>query len=59
LIRKTSITPKPRLEEHLMWEDIAILNRYLLMLSFNDSLDGKIFFYNKLLWFDELPEKDI
>ncbi|CAB3983050.1 neurofibromin isoform X4 [Paramuricea clavata] len=39
LIRKTSITPKPRLEEHLMWEDIAILNRYLLMLSFNDSLD--------------------
>ncbi|XP_046839575.1 neurofibromin-like isoform X2 [Xenia sp. Carnegie-2017] len=39
LIRKTCITPTPRLEEHLMWEDIAILSRYLLMLSFNDSLD--------------------
>ena len=43
-----------------MWEDIAILNRYLLMLSFNDSLDGKVAFYNKLSWFvSELPEKDI
>ena len=24
-----------------MWDDIAILVRYLLMLSFNDCLDGK------------------
>lgn len=24
-----------------MWDDIAILTRYLLMLSFNDCLDGK------------------
>jgi len=24
-----------------MWDDIAILARYLLMLSFNNSLDGK------------------
>lgn len=39
LIRKTAISPTPQLEEHLMWEDIAILTRYLLMLSFNDSLD--------------------
>lgn len=26
-----------------MWDDIAILTRYLLMLSFNDCLDGKLF----------------
>ena len=24
-----------------MWDDIAILTRYLLMLSFNDCLDGE------------------
>lgn len=29
-----------------MWDDIAILTRYLLMLSFNDCLDGKLFHCN-------------
>lgn len=43
LISKTFISPTLRLEAHLMWDDIAILTRYLLMLSFNDCLDGKIF----------------
>ncbi len=38
-IEKTCTTPTPTLEQHLMWDDIAILARYLLMLSFNDSLD--------------------
>ncbi|CAH0699542.1 unnamed protein product [Spodoptera exigua] len=27
------------LEQHMMWDDIAILARYLLMLSFNNCLD--------------------
>lgn len=31
-----------------MWEDIAILSRYLLMLSFNDSLDGTTVFYTTI-----------
>ncbi|CAH1800649.1 unnamed protein product [Owenia fusiformis] len=39
LIDKTCMTPTSTLEQHLMWEDIAILARYLLMLSFNNSLD--------------------
>ena len=34
------MSPTPTLEQHLMWDDIAILLRYLLMLSFNNSLDG-------------------
>ena len=42
LISKTFISPTLRLEQHLMWDDIAILTRYLLMLSFNDCLDGRI-----------------
>ena len=33
------MTPTQTLEQHLMWDDIAILLRYLLMLSFNNSLD--------------------
>ena len=33
------MSPTPTLEQHLMWDDIAILARYLLMLSFNNSLD--------------------
>ena len=33
------MSPMPTLEQHLMWDDIAILLRYLLMLSFNNSLD--------------------
>ena len=41
LISKTFISPTVRLEQHLMWDDIAILTRYLLMLSFNDCLDGR------------------
>ncbi|KAK3754965.1 hypothetical protein QZH41_017349 [Actinostola sp. cb2023] len=39
LVSKTFISPTIRLEQHLMWDDIAILTRYLLMLSFNDCLD--------------------
>ncbi|XP_074643053.1 neurofibromin-like [Tubulanus polymorphus] len=39
LIEKTCMSPTPTLEQHLMWDDIAILARYLLMLSFNNSLD--------------------
>lgn len=35
------MSPTPTLEQHLMWDDIAILLRYLLMLSFNNSLDGQ------------------
>ena len=40
LIDRTCASPTPTLEQHLMWDDIAILLRYLLMLSFNNSLDG-------------------
>ena len=40
LMDKTCTSPTPTLEQHLMWDDIAILARYLLMLSFNNSLDG-------------------
>lgn len=36
---KTSTSPTLVLEQHLMFNDIAILTRYLLMLSFNDCLD--------------------
>lgn len=39
LIEKTCVSPTHTLEQHLMWDDIAILARYLLMLSFNNSLD--------------------
>ncbi len=39
LIEKTCTSPTPTLEQHSMWNDIAILLRYLLMLSFNNSLD--------------------
>ncbi|XP_052834126.1 neurofibromin isoform X3 [Octopus bimaculoides] len=39
LIEKTGVSPTHTLEQHLMWDDIAILARYLLMLSFNNSLD--------------------
>ncbi|GIZ02176.1 neurofibromin [Caerostris extrusa] len=39
VIEKTCASPTPTLEQHLMWDDIAILARYLLMLSFNNSLD--------------------
>ncbi|XP_042235752.1 neurofibromin-like isoform X1 [Homarus americanus] len=39
VIDKTCTSPTPTLEQHLMWDDIAILARYLLMLSFNNCLD--------------------
>ncbi len=39
LIEKTCTSPTQNLEQHFMWNDIAILLRYLLMLSFNNSLD--------------------
>ena len=39
LIEKTCQSPTPTLEQHHIWDDIAILLRYLLMLSFNNSLD--------------------
>jgi neurofibromin 1 len=39
LIEKTCTSPTQSLEQHSMWNDIAILLRYLLMLSFNNSLD--------------------
>ncbi|KAA8594395.1 hypothetical protein FQN60_005229, partial [Etheostoma spectabile] len=39
IIDKTCLSPTPTLEQHLMWDDIAILARYMLMLSFNNSLD--------------------
>ncbi|RUS73016.1 hypothetical protein EGW08_019222, partial [Elysia chlorotica] len=44
LIDKTCTSPTFTLEQHLMWDDIAILARYLLMLSFNNSLDGRLAF---------------
>ncbi|XP_055848107.1 neurofibromin isoform X2 [Episyrphus balteatus] len=36
---KTCANPTQYLEQHMMWDDIAILGRYLLMLSFNNCLD--------------------
>ncbi|XP_067128062.1 neurofibromin isoform X2 [Centruroides vittatus] len=39
VIEKTCTSPTSTLEQHLMWDDIAILARYLLMLSFNNCLD--------------------
>ena len=39
LIEKTCLSPTASLEQQSMWPDIAILLRYLLMLSFNNSLD--------------------
>ncbi|XP_053968460.1 neurofibromin isoform X3 [Anastrepha ludens] len=36
---KTCTNPTQYLEQHMMWDDIAILARYLLMLSFNNCLD--------------------
>lgn len=36
---KTCTNPTQYLEQHMNWDDIAILARYLLMLSFNNCLD--------------------
>ncbi|XP_054264930.1 neurofibromin isoform X3 [Macrosteles quadrilineatus] len=39
VLDKTCTSPTPSLEQHMLWDDIAILARYLLMLSFNNCLD--------------------
>ncbi|XP_073965358.1 neurofibromin 1 isoform X2 [Choristoneura fumiferana] len=39
VVDKTCHSPTSMLELHMMWGDIAILARYLLMLSFNNCLD--------------------
>lgn len=39
VLDRTCLSPTPLLEQHMMWDDIAILARYLLMLSFNNCLD--------------------
>ncbi|XP_031626332.1 neurofibromin isoform X2 [Contarinia nasturtii] len=39
VIDKTCTNPTQYLEQHMMWDDISILSRYLLMLSFNNCLD--------------------
>lgn len=39
VIDKTCTNPTQFLEQHMQWDDIAILARYLLMLSFNNCLD--------------------
>ncbi|XP_066593274.1 neurofibromin isoform X2 [Prorops nasuta] len=39
VVDRTCTSPTPLLEQHVMWNDIAILARYLLMLSFNNCLD--------------------
>ncbi|KAJ8682950.1 hypothetical protein QAD02_018742 [Eretmocerus hayati] len=38
-IDNTSSSPTASLEQHMLWNNIAILARYLLMLSFNNCLD--------------------
>ncbi|XP_050358342.1 neurofibromin-like isoform X3 [Nymphalis io] len=38
-VDKTCLSARPMLEQHMMWVDIAILARYLMMLSFNNCLD--------------------
>ncbi|XP_075265585.1 neurofibromin-like, partial [Convolutriloba macropyga] len=38
-IEKTCESPVFPLESHVLWEEMAVLQRYLLMLSFNNSLD--------------------
>lgn len=39
VVDKTCNSPTALLEQHANWDDIAILARYLLMLSFNNCLD--------------------
>ncbi|XP_078047800.1 neurofibromin 1 [Augochlora pura] len=39
VVDKTCTSPTQLLEQHTGWNDIAILARYLLMLSFNNCLD--------------------
>ncbi|KFD70579.1 hypothetical protein M514_02099 [Trichuris suis] len=39
LLEKSCLNPQTCLEEHILWDDIALLARYLLFLSFNNCLD--------------------
>lgn len=39
VFEKTCTNPTQFLEQHMIWNDIAIISRYLLMLSFNNCLD--------------------
>lgn len=39
IVDKTSLRPTPTLDKHKHWDEIAILARCLLMLSFNNNLD--------------------
>ena len=39
VIDRTCMSPTSLLEQHIMWDELANLARYLLMLSFNNSLD--------------------
>uniref|UniRef100_A0A5S6QDW1 Ras-GAP domain-containing protein n=1 Tax=Trichuris muris TaxID=70415 RepID=A0A5S6QDW1_TRIMR len=39
LLEKSCLNPQISLEEHILWDDIALLARYLLFLSFNNCLD--------------------
>ncbi|KAK6622690.1 hypothetical protein RUM43_008532 [Polyplax serrata] len=39
VFERTCKSPTPLVENHMLWDDIAILARYLLMLSFNNCLD--------------------
>nr|XP_024219581.1 neurofibromin-like [Halyomorpha halys] len=39
VLDRTCTSPTDLLENHALWDDIAILARYLLMLSFNNCLD--------------------
>lgn len=39
VLERTCAAPTASLEQHLLWSDIAILLRFLLMLSFNNCLD--------------------
>lgn len=38
-LQKTSTNPTASLGQHMTWNDITIMSRYLLMLSFNNRLD--------------------
>jgi len=39
IVDKTSLRPTPTLDKHKHWDEIAVLARCLLMLSFNNNLD--------------------
>ncbi|XP_065830941.1 neurofibromin-like [Oscarella lobularis] len=39
LSNRTWSSPTARLEQHILWDELVVLTRYLLMLSFNNRLD--------------------